>query len=230
MDRRRPVSRARALESWKAERPYARIERPYQGNDKPEHPTIATPDKANATYIAGLTLPLRDDDPDYPALVIGNSILGGGFSSRITDRLRHKGGLSYTAMSSFSASSLDTSARLMILAICNLANLPKVATDATEELARWARDGVTAEELERARTGYLQQQQVFRSSDAGLARLLADQLQVGRTMTFEETQEEQIRQLTPEAVSAAVRKHIDPDRLRSVSAGDIESKEADASK
>ena len=29
--------------------------------------------------LAGVNIPLRDDDPDYPALVLGNYMLGGGF-------------------------------------------------------------------------------------------------------------------------------------------------------
>jgi zinc protease len=216
---------ARALDGWKAGKPYARIERPYQRDLKPERDTIQTPDKANATYVAGLTLPLGDDHPDYAALVMGNSILGGGFSSRLTDRLRHKGGLSYGAGSSFTASALDPVARLSIRAIFNPANLAKVETGATEELTRWVQGGVTSEELERARTGYLQGQQVARSNDAMLSGLLARQLYEGRTMKYEQDLEEQIQQLTPERVWAAVRKHIDPTRLSSVAAGDLEAKD-----
>jgi zinc protease len=217
---------ARALEGWKAEKPYARIERPYQGGHGPAHETIVTPDKANATYSAGLTLPLRDDHPDYAALVMGNSILGGGFSSRLTDRLRHRGGLSYSAGSRFAASALDTSARLSIFAICNPDNMPKVETGVAEELARWVKDGVTTEELEQARSGFLQQQKIARSSDRALAGMLAQQLYEGRTMKYEEELEDRVRQLTPESIAAAVRKHIDPARLSSVAAGDLESSKA----
>ena len=72
-----------------------------------------TPDKENAIYLAGLSVPIKDDNPDYPALLVGNFILGGGgLSSRIADRLRQKGGLSYTAMSMFAASPLDPRGRL----------------------------------------------------------------------------------------------------------------------
>jgi zinc protease len=217
---------ARTLEGWKAEKPYARIERPYQGGHGPAHETIVTPDKANATYAAGLTLPLRDDHADYAALVMGNSILGGGFSSRLTDRLRHRGGLSYTVGSRFSASAFDDAARLTIFAICNPDNMPKVETGVAEELARWVKDGVTTEELEQARSGFLQQQKIARSSERALAGMLAQQLYEGRTMKYEEELEERVRQLTPESIAAAVRKHIDPARLCSVAAGDLESPKA----
>ena len=46
-----------------------------------------TPKSKTATS-PGL-LPMKDSDPDYPALLAGNFILGGGaISSRIADRLR----------------------------------------------------------------------------------------------------------------------------------------------
>ena len=156
---------------------------------------------------------------------MGNSILGGGFSSRLTDRLRHKGGLSYGAGSGFNASALDTSARLTIYAIGNPANMPKVETGAKEELERWVSGGVTAEELERAKSDYLQQPQVARSNDAALTGELAQQLYDGRTMKYEAELEEHIRQLTVEAVARAIRKHIDPARLSSVAAGDFNAKD-----
>ena len=99
---------AKTFEGWKAEKPYARIERPFQDNIEPRRETVKTPDKENAVFLAGLSMPIKDDHPDYPALLAGNFVLGGGaLSSRIADRLRQKGGLSYTAMSMLQASPLD---------------------------------------------------------------------------------------------------------------------------
>ena len=76
------------------------------------HTSIEAPDKANAFFIAGLNLKLRDDDPDYPALVLGNYMLGGGFlNSRLAVRIRQKEGLWYGVGSQFQASALDQSGR-----------------------------------------------------------------------------------------------------------------------
>ena len=47
---------ARTFEGWKNSQPYARIERPFQPDLKPTRETILTPDKANASFFAGLTL------------------------------------------------------------------------------------------------------------------------------------------------------------------------------
>ena len=216
---------AKSLENWKSQKPYARIERPFQENIQPKRETIATPDKENAAYLAGFSIPMRDDDPDYPAVLAGNFILGGGgLSSRLADRLRQKGGLSYTAMSIFQASALDTRADMLILAIYNPANREKVVTGVDEELARLIRDGVTAAELDRAKTGYLQQQSVMRTNDMLLASLLANNLYIGRTMKFQADLEQKISALSPDVVNAAIRKHLDPKRLSTITAGDFKKK------
>ena len=215
---------AKALGSWRAEKPYARIEEPYQPGSGPARRAILTPDKANATYAAGLTVRMKDDDPDYPALVAGNFILGGGsLSSRLGERLRQKGGLSYGAGSMFAADAKDDSARLMLFAICNPDNQPKVEAGAGEELERLVRDGVRRDELEQAKTGYLQQQRVRRSNDAALAATLADHLFDGRTMQYDADLEASLRRLTPEQVDAAMRKYVDPSKLCVIVAGDLKS-------
>jgi zinc protease len=216
---------AKALEGWKSDKSYARIEQPYQPEIEPRRETVSTPDKENAIYLGGLLMPIKDDHPDYPALLMGNFVLGGGaLSSRIADRLRQKGGLSYTAMSVLQASPLDPRADFLVLAIYNPDNVAKVVTGVDEELVRLLRDGVKADELEKAKTGYLQQQQVMRTMDAMLAASLAENLYLGRTMQFQADLEQKIKTLTPETVDAALRKHLDPKRLSIVTAGDFDKK------
>jgi zinc protease len=216
---------SKALEGWKSDKPYELIKRPYQPEIEPRRDTVSTPDKENAIYLAGLLMPIKDDDPDYPALVMGNFVLGGGaLSSRIADRLRQKGGLSYTAMSMLQASPVDRRGNFMVLAIYNPDNVAKVVTGVDEELARLLRDGVNKDELEKAKTGYLQQQRVMRTMDAMLAASLAEDLFVGRTMQFQADLEQQIQALTPHAVDAALRRHVDPKRLSVVTAGDFVKK------
>jgi zinc protease len=213
---------SKTFDGWKSDRPYERIDRPFQADLKPQRETVRTPDKENAVFLAGLTLPIKDDHPDYPALLAGNFILGGGsLSSRIADRLRRKGGLSYGAMSMFAASPLDARADMMILAIYNPINVDKVVTGVKEELARLLRDGVTTAELDKAKTGYLQQQHNQRTNDIMVSLLLSENLFVGRTMQFQADLEEKIKALTPAQVEAALRKHIDPKQLSIVTAGDF---------
>jgi zinc protease len=216
------------FEGWKAEKPYARIERPYQPDLNSQRETVETPDKANAVYLAAMTVPMKDDHPDYPALLLGNFVLGGGgLSSRIADRLRQKGGLSYTAMSVFAGSPVDIRAEMLVLAIYNPINVAKVASGVDDEIARILKDGVTATELKKAADGYLSQQQQLRTVDMVLAMQLSENLFVGRTMQFQADQEQKLRTLTSEEVDNALRKYIDPKRLCIVTAGDFAKKQND---
>jgi zinc protease len=107
-------------------------------------------------------------------------------------------------------------------AICNPANLPRVVRGVDEELARLLRDGVTSRELEMAQTGYARQQQVRRSNDAALAGVLATHLHLSRTLRYEFDLERSIQGLSPDAVNAALRKHLDPAKLVVVGGGDVE--------
>ena len=214
---------------WKVPKPYARIASPLTTETLPSQHKIPTPDKANATYTSGLLFPVRDDDPEYPALVIGNYILGSGtLSSRLGNRIRQKDGLSYGVTSSFTASAEDKRAGLSITAICNPKNITRVEQDVLEELDRLLRDGVAADELQKAKEGFLQARKVGRSSDVALAGLLTNLRHLGRTMAFEAELEKNIESLKTEQIQAALKKYFEPKKLVIVSAGDFEAKAAEA--
>ena len=207
--------------NWKSPRPFTRVESKY--NDVgPLQQSFETPDKANAFFIAGLNLKMRDDDPDYPAMVLGNYMMGGGFlNSRLATRLRQKEGLSYNVGSQFSASSLDQAGTFLAVAIYAPQNVARLEVAFNEEIARALKDGFTAEELAAAKSGYLQNRQVNRSQDAGLSRTLASYLFLGRTLGWDAEFEKKVAALTPEQVAAAMRRHIDPSKLTIVKAGDF---------
>ena len=216
-----------ALADWNAAKPYARIASPIVAEVPGSEQKIATPDKANATYVAGLLFPMRDDDADYPALVMGNYMFGGGaLSSRLATRVRQHEGLSYSVGSSLNVSAEDARASFNIAAIANPENIAKLEQSVQDELDRLLREGVTAEELDKARQGYLQAIQVGRASDPALAVLLNELSHLRRTMGWQADFEKKIGELTPEQVNAALRRHIDPKKLVMVVAGDFDPKPA----
>ncbi|MEI9899605.1 MAG: insulinase family protein [Hyphomicrobium sp.] len=114
---------------------------------------ISTPDKQNAVFLAGQKLNLSDSDPDYPALVLGNYMLGGGFlNSRLAVRIRQKDGLSYGVQSGLSASTQDKNGTFQIQAIAAPQNVEKVEAAAKEEVAKALKDGFTADEVSAAKS------------------------------------------------------------------------------
>jgi zinc protease len=211
---------------WSSEVKFERLARVSVNNEKGDREQILTPDKPNAAYIAAMTIPMRDDHPDYAALSIGNFVLGSsGLSSRLGDRLRQKEGLSYSVQSSLQPSAVDERTTFFLFAISNPDNAPKVHEAIQDELKKLLENGITAEELEAAKAGYLQEQQVQRTEDRAIVQTLESYAFIGRDMKFVAEFEDKISKLTVEEVNAALKKHIDPQRLFIVQAGDFKAEE-----
>ena len=183
---------------------------------------IVTPDKKNAFYISAHQIPVGRLHPDYPALMIGNHILGGGaLSSRLADRVRQQEGLSYTVGSMYRTYAKEGHGRVMIYAISNPDNSDKVVEVINEELNKLIKDGVTAEEVSKAVESNLQSNTVSRSTDSGIAGMLGSLLAQDRDIQSTKDLEDQMKSLTPDQVNAAIRKYLKPEKLIIVTAGDF---------
>ena len=207
--------------SWKNPGPYKRISRDYE-TVAARNERIVTPDKANAYYVAGFGFPMRDDDPDYPALRISGYMIGGGFlNSRLATRIRQKEGISYSVGGAYSADPQDTNGTFIARMIYNPENLPKLETAFREEIERVAKEGFTSEELEAAKSGWLRSQKVSRSRDGGIASTLNNYLFYGRDYNWNAQREEKIKNLTLDQVNAATKTHLDYTRMTLIKAGNF---------
>ena len=186
---------------------------------------IITPDKPNAFYLSGFVFEMKDDNADYPALIIGNYVLGGGsLSSRLADRVRQKEGLSYSVASYFSARSLDPRGSFTAMAICNPMNMTKLRKSVREEITNLVEKGITTDELANAKKGLLEGQNVSRSDDGRLASMLASRMYLKRTLMYDKKYEAKIAGTTVEQVNAALKKYFTPKKLVVVVAGDLNKK------
>jgi len=219
-----PDEVTRAVESmlgdWKSPRPYRRVG--WRMFEVPvDDRTIDTPDKANATYRAGVNIELADTDADFPAMVLGNYLLGGSSDSRLYRRIREKEGLSYSVYSWLSASSHESVAEFGVTAIHAPQNRERLEAYVREEIERALKDGFTQAELETARKGLLQARHVARNQDATLAARLTNYAHLKRTFAWDIAFEQRIAALTAEEVRAALAKYIRPEKLSVVRAGDF---------
>ena len=215
------------LKGWKSKTAYRHVAREAFPKVKGERVAINTPDKANAVYLAMETFPMKDSDPDYPALVVGNYLLGAApLASRLSNRVRGKEGLSYGVGSQLNAGSLDPVGVFMIFAIYNPKNAGKVDSAINDVLAKFFKDGVEGKELQEGIKAYLQTRKNNRSTDSSLASQLATLQRVGRTFAFEAEYEKKLEAVKPEQVLAAFRKHVDLKRMVTVQAGDFKKQAA----
>lgn len=213
---------------WKSAAAYARIDS-RNFDVAPLHQLINTPDKENGFFTARLNLDMRSDDADFPALELANYIFGdSGMDSRLMARIRQKDGLSYGGGSSLSVGDTDRAASFSLGAIAAPQNLAKVEAAARQELARALKDGFTAREVARAKSGLLQQRLQNRAQDGILATGWTNNRYLGRDFDWSYQFERKLQALTVEQVNTAFRKAIDPAKLSVVIAGDQSKAKAGA--
>lgn len=183
---------------------------------------IETPDKANAFFIAFLKVPVGQNEADYPALTLGNFILGGGFlNSRLATRIRQKEGISYGVGSFYQGNSIDAEGTFGAFAIYAPENLERLEKAFSEEIQKAIEEGFSDEEIEAAKSGWIQSRSVARSQDRTLAGMMNSNLYLDRKMTWEAELEEKVKALSAKDILKAMQKHIQPDKIVYVKAGDF---------
>ena len=211
----------RLFGTWQATKPYRRVPVPYRVTPSASQ-QLEAPDKANAYYLAGLSMRLQDDDPAAVPLLLGDRILGSaGLKSRIADRLRQRDGISYGAGSNLWTNPFEPNSYLTLFAIYAPQNLPRLKADIGQLLATLLQDGVTPEELTEAKSGLLQSWTVGRTQDRSLAAQFASQMKIGRTMAFEAEREAKVQSTSVDQVNQALRTYVTLDHLVQIFAGDF---------
>lgn len=207
--------------NWKNVTPFTRIEMkpiPVETINQ----TFETPDKPNAFFVGAYNFEFRDDHPDYPAMVLGNYMLGGGFlNSRLATRIRQKEGLSYGVGSQFNAGALDPVGSFFAYAIYAPENAAKLEAAFVEEITKVVTEGFTAEEVAAAKSGWSQSRTVSRAQDAGLSGTLNHYLFINRDLHWDEAFEKKVMALTAEQINTAMKKHISMEKINIIKAGDF---------
>jgi zinc protease len=209
-----------AFGDWKGGAAFTRVPRPLV-TIAPERLVLQTPDKQNANLYARLSVPLSDNDADYPALMVANYLLGSGGSSRLWKRIREKEGLSYDVRSSVAWNSHEANSAWLASAIFAPQNLPKVEAALREELAKALKDGFSAQELAEGKRGLLSFRRLSRAQDAAMAANLANNLYLNRTFEVSARVDAAIESLTLAQVNEALRNYVKPQSLVFAVAGDF---------
>jgi zinc protease len=104
------------------------------------------------TQIRMGSIGIKRQNPDFLALRLANTILGGAFSSRLSDRVRIKLGLTYSIASQFEARA--DFGTFEIETFTKNASIGQTITETLKVLHEFKAKGVSADEVERTK-GYL---------------------------------------------------------------------------
>lgn len=161
---------------------------------------------------------LTRDDPDYFALFLGNHILGGGgFASRITDEVRQKRGLAYSAYSVMSP--LRQPGPFMIGLQTQRGQVGEALAVVRETLAKFVADGPTEDELTKARQNIVGGFPLRIDSNRKIHEYLGMIGFYRLPLTYLDDFVPQIEKVTVAAIRDAFRRRVDPARMVTVVVG-----------
>jgi len=204
---------AGVLEGWPAgeavEDPPAPRKTPVPGL---YHADAAQKDLPQGTTVF-VTRTVRRDDPDMIPLQVMNHILGGGgFTSRITKRVRSDEGLAYTA-ASFMRPQVYYPGLLNVFFMTSNSTVAFATRIVFEEIDRIRTEPVGDEELTLARNAFIERlPQQFASKERTLSRFVEDEL-TGRDPAYWRNYRDNFGSVTADDVIRVARKYLVPEEM-----------------
>jgi len=166
-------------------------------------------------------------DPDYIALYVGNFVLGGGgFVSRITEEVRQKRGLAYSASSYFYP--LLRKGPFVISMQTRSDQAGEALKVARATLAAFMKNGPTAEELEGAKRNIVDGFPLRIDSNRKIHEHLALIGFYRLPLDYLEDFVQRVERVSAAEIRDAFRRHVDPSRMVTVVVAGDTPKQVDA--
>lgn len=144
--------------------------------------------------------------PDYPAMKILETLLGGGLSSRLFIELREKEGLAYELSSNYPR--LVGPAHMILYVVTNSQGMNKSRKKLFKEINRIKKDPVDLDEMEAAKRRIMGEYLISKETTAGQAHNLAFFTAFGAGPDYDETLLHRIQRVTIDDIRNVARKYL----------------------
>lgn len=172
---------------------------------------IVKDDIPNSYVLMGF-LGGRRDDPDYYALEVMNNVLGGGFSSRLFNKVRTEQGLAYTVGSAWSAG-WDYPGFFAALGSTKTESTVQILESIRREIRNMAETGATDEELARAKDSILKGFAFEFDSTGEIVQRLVSYEYYGYPRDYLQRYMSNIEKVTKEDVARVAKQYLKADQL-----------------
>ena len=189
--------------------------------DAPKIQSVFMADKTSVSVVLGQSTGLKYSDPDYQALRLATSVLGGpAFSGRLMQTVRDKEGLTYGIYANTSNDTF-TDGDWKITATFAPALLEKGLASTRLQLASWYEKGITPAELDYRKNNLVGSFKVSLATTDGMAASLLTAIHRGYDVTWLDELPKVINSLTLDQVNGAIKKHVKPDDMFLIKAGTV---------
>lgn len=184
--------------------------------EKALHKHLNFPSQQTHIMIGQATI--RRDDPDYEALYVGNEIFGGGgFGSILMKELREKRGLTYGVYSSVAP--MQVEGPFMINLSTRNDQTDQALALIRANLQDFLRNGVTEAQVQEAKNNILGSFPLSTASNSNILAYLASMGFYNLPLDYLDSFNERINKVTPEQIKIAFNKHINLNKMLTVTVG-----------
>jgi predicted Zn-dependent peptidase len=204
-----------------------KLEAPLPAVPQPDHapePGVYVVDKPDVNQgRVSIGLPgLKEGDPNEFPLMVGNDILGGGgFTARMMKRIRSDEGLAYSAYSSIDFP-VTMPGDFRAYYQSKSSTVPYAAEIFFGLLEDMRTGPATDEELRTAKNSFIETfPRRFASAGQVVGLFASDEL-LGRPHDYWQEYRTRVAAVTPDAITAAMRQHLEPDDMVILVVGNVE--------
>jgi zinc protease len=193
---------------------------PATPGDAPKEQVVFMPEKTSVSVVVAQPSRLRYGQGDYQALRVATAIFGSGFTGRLMGNVRDKEGLTY-GIGARLANDTMNDGDWRIAGTFAPALLDKGIASTQRQLNLWYNDGVTDKEVADRKTNLVGTYKVALATTDGMANQLLLTVNRGLPLSWLDTYPQEIGSLTPAQVNAAIKKHLNPDKMVIIKAGTV---------
>ncbi len=186
---------------------------------------LTMPDKMTVDVVLGHEVPLTRDHAEYYPFMLGIEVLGGGgFTSHLMQTVRERDGLTYHIRAGLSGFGEHDQGNWFIRSQFAPALYKKGIETTLKEIDYFLASVLTNERIESKKSEIIGSYLISLGTTHGIASRILRLCDEGRPLDEIDSYTDTIQAIRPDAVRAAVKKHIDPTRISIVSAGSIDKK------